>query len=102
MAFIPKTHAINKNSNSTSYPIYPTRGGFITLDQETPELFIQLMVGTSGSVIVQNTDGQNRYYPSMVAGALYPAVGIKIITSAVIDGQAVATTASDIWWFGGE
>lgn len=98
------TQAISKQSNSTSYPIYATRGGFITNDQPTTsgEMFIQLMVGTSGSVIVKNKDGQLRYYPLLLSGALYPIVGVEIVTSATVDGQSVATTAADIWWYGGE
>ncbi len=102
MAAIYQTHAINRNSNSTSYPIYPTEGGAIVPDVDAPQLFIQLMVGASGSVIVQNKAGVNRYYPLMLAGSLYPAVGMRVVSSAVIDGNPVSTTATNIWWFGGE
>jgi hypothetical protein len=72
------------------------------LDQETPEMFVQLMCGTSGSIIVQSKSGDLRYYPSVVAGYLLVAPGVKVLTEATIDGEAVATTAADIWWYGGQ
>lgn len=102
MSNLYPTHPISRLQDSTSYPIYPTEGGFVTPDVETRELFIQLTVGTTGSVIVQNIAGQNRYYPVVIAGSVLPAAGIKVVSSATIDGQAVTTTATNIWWHGGK
>jgi len=96
-----KTQPLNKSANSTEYSIYPTRGGFITVGTETPEIFCQLMVGNTGSVIVETADGEQRYYPQLNAGVIYPIAGVKIIASATIDAQAVTTSATNIWWYGG-
>jgi len=96
-----RTNPLNKISNSTQYSIYPSRGGFVTIGTETPELFCQLAVESGGSVIVENKDGTVRYYPQLNPGAIYPIMGTKILASATIDGQAVTTSASNIWWYGG-
>lgn len=93
--------ALNKLANSTEYSIYPTKGGFITNDVTTPELFCQLMVGVSGSAIIETSDGEQRYYPLLNAGVIYPIAGIKVVSESTVDGQAVATSASNIWWYGG-
>lgn len=95
------THPITKVCDTTEYPIYPPRGGLITLDVETPELFFQIMVTVSGNLIVEGKDGFVRYYPSLQAGAIYPITGVKILASANIDAVPYTTTATGIWWYGG-
>ena len=92
---------LNKNANSTEYPLYPTRGGFITVGTKTPELFFQIMVGTAGNLIVEDENEVARYYPGLQAGAIYPITGVRILAAATIDGQAVTTSAANIWWYGG-
>lgn len=107
MLSISSTQPVSKQSDSTSYPIYPTQGGAVTLDAPTStnERFYQIMVGVTGSLIVQIGSGNSiktRYYPLVLAGAIYPIAGDMILTSATVDGNAVTTTASNIWWFGGK
>jgi len=92
---------VNGLSNSTEQPIYPKKGGSITLDQETPEIFFQLVCGTGGAVIVLGVDGNPFYYPSVATGQIVPAIGKGVLTAATIDGNPVTTTATNIWWLGG-
>ena len=102
---VKPTQAMTRASDSTAYPIYPTRGGAITIGTPTPERFFQIMVGVTGSLIVQIGTGTNatvRYYPLVLAGAIYPIAGDLILSTATVDGNAVTTTASNIWWYGGK
>lgn len=96
-----KTTPVSGQPYTTAYSIYPTRGGFIIPDIQTPEIFYQIMVGQLGSLIVESKDGGLRYYPVLNTGAIYPITGVRILSAATVDGQAVTTTADNIWWYGG-
>lgn len=98
-----KTYSVSGSTPSTDYSIYPTRGGAITIDgAPTPEVFYQLRCGTGGNLIVLGKDGNPIYYPSVFAGETLVTCGLGVLSAATIDGVAVTTTASDIWWYGGK
>lgn len=96
-----KTHPISKEMNSTNYTIYPEHCYKITLDQYTREMFVQLMVTTAGSLVVESKSGAIKYYPVVNPGFLIPASGVRVLTSATLDGDVVNTTATGIYGYGG-
>jgi hypothetical protein len=96
------TQPIDSQGESTGVPIYCTRNVDWTLDVQTSEAFYQIEVGTTGSVLVEGKDGNLIYHPRCVAGGIYPTCGIKIVSSGVVNGNSVATTASDIYLSGGK
>ena len=93
--------SVSGNSRSTEQPIYPKKGGKITIGAFQPEIFFQIMCGTGGSVIILGVDGNAFYYPAVSAGQIIPAVGNGVLGASTIDGTPVTTTASNIWWYGG-
>jgi hypothetical protein len=97
-----ETYAISGNSYSTEMPIYPTRGGKITVDADPGELFFQLRCGTGGNLIVEGKAGNPIYYPSVFAGETLVTCGRRVLSAATVDGEAVTTTADDIYWYGGK
>lgn len=88
-------------ANGTEFPIYIKRCGEITIDEETPEIFFQLVCGNGGPLVVRGIDGNPIYYPSVAQGQIVPVVGTGVLSNATIDGTPVTTGASDIWWYGG-
>lgn len=103
MAQLFPTQSINSATNTTAYPIYPSHCGFITLDAYTGEIFYQLRVTEAGSIVWEGKDGVAQYIPYAIVGAVIPVGGgRRVLTSATIDGQAVTTSATGIWWYGGQ
>lgn len=92
---------ITSVANTTELPIYSTQSEYLTLGENASAPFYQVMVGNSGSLITQLPDGSYMYRPLINAGGVYPITGIKIVAAATVSGQAVTTTATDVWGYRG-
>ena len=67
------------------------------------ETFKWVGVGSvGGDVVVRGVDGNAIFLPAIPAGGIRPVIGDMILANAVIDGIPVTTTASVVYWYGGE
>lgn len=79
-----------------------SRSGMCTIDQYFGETACGLYVSVAGNVVLENIDGTTAYLPALLAGTEHNYKFNRVLTSGVVNGNAVTTTATGIVWVGGE
>lgn len=75
-------------------------------DVATTYPFKFVVVESDGDVVTEGPYGAPLFYPALRSGQFFPAIGVKILSSAFIPllgGTTIekSTTATGIWVFGG-
>lgn len=72
--------------------------GLVTLNEYLPYASTYITVSTTGgSIVYENTAGENKYWPFAFVG-YNPIAAKKILSEAVVDGVARTTTATVLGW----
>lgn len=106
-----KTVPINSFSTMKELGIFPSRGGFVVLDQDftqqgetLPELCKFISVGSTGDVVLEYMDGKPGFAPNLPAGYLIVGVYKRVLSSYDFGGSigVKTTTATELHWHGGQ
>jgi hypothetical protein len=99
------TQSLNRETKLNQVSFSLSRCGIaIVSSQASPDGFFpetakMLRPTVAGNIVAEGIDGNILYCPN--ASGWVPFLCKRILTSATIDGEAVTTTATGIYWFGG-
>lgn len=85
---------VNPASRTEQVGIWIQKGGTITLDVDLGFVFKFLRVRTAGDLNVKGIDGNSYLVPDAQPGEFFPTWGTTVLSAG--------TTATGIFWFGGE